>query len=168
MGYLPHLRHDREHPDRLVLDAAQQATGVLVGLARAWREDPAGIDTLLGEIADLEDRSRAAVRGGAGLADSVHAVDQVAEQLLAEAGGAQFQLSIKRDRHAAHQARRIAEEARRMADALDLHANTITREVEDAEDRRTARREAELAQARALLAPLGRDITAAEQFAPSL
>src|SRR4051812_26441387 len=113
MGYLPHLR--REHPDRLILDAAQQATGVLVGLARAWREDPAGIDTLLGEIADLDDLSRSPVRdGGVGLAESAHALDQVAEQLLPEAGGAQFPLSTKRDRHAAHQARRIAEEARRM------------------------------------------------------
>ncbi|WP_405526818.1 hypothetical protein OG426_30550 [Streptomyces canus] len=152
MGHLPTLR--REHPDRLVLDSAQQVTPVLIALARAWREDPVGIGALFADIADCDDQARAEVHLD-GLGDAEHARDQLADQLLTEAGGAQFHLGRTRDRHAAHQARRIAEEARRVADILDQHANLITIEVEEAERERAARDTAELRCLRALLGHVG-------------
>jgi hypothetical protein len=156
MGYLPTLR--REHRDRLVLDAAEQATTVLIGLARAWRADPEAIDALLGELAQLNDCVRDEVHLD-GLGHAEHARDQIVEQLLTEAGGTQLHLGPKRDRRAAHQARRIAKEARGMADALDVHANAITIEVENAESERTARQEAELMHLRARLAAIDRGPT---------
>ncbi|GHE80041.1 hypothetical protein GCM10014715_39230 [Streptomyces spiralis] len=141
MSNLPALR--REAPDRLVLDSAQQVTPVLIALARAWREDPVGIGALFGDIADHDDTARAQAHLD-GLGEAEHARDQLADQLLAEVGGAGFHLDHTRDRHAAHQARRIAEEARRMADLLDAHAHWITIEVEEAEREQTARQLAEL------------------------
>ncbi|MGW4140007.1 hypothetical protein ACWELV_24870 [Streptomyces mirabilis] len=135
MGHLPTLR--RGHRDRMVLDAAQQATPVLIALARAWREDSEGIGALFADIADRDDQARAEAHLD-GLGDAEHARDQLADQLLAKAGGAQFHLGRTRDRYAAHQARQIAEEARRMADILDAHANWIEIEVEEAERLRAA------------------------------
>ncbi|MFI5799086.1 hypothetical protein [Streptomyces sp. NPDC051677] len=152
MGHLPTLR--REHPDCMVLDSAQQVTPVLIGLARAWREDPVGVGALFADIADRDDQARADAHLD-GLGDAEHARDQLADELLAAAGGAQFHLDRTRDRNAAHQARRIAEEARRMADILDQHANLITMEVEEAERERAARDEAQLLRLRAMLGRVG-------------
>lgn len=147
MGTLPTL--NAEHPGRVVLDASAQAVPVLIGLARAWCEDPEGITALLGDLADL-DAGRAGAHPGE-LEDIEHARDGVARQLLTEAGGADFHLRAERDRLAAHQARRVAEEARRMADALDAHAHRITVKVEEADDRRAVQRDAELVALRAQL-----------------
>lgn len=153
MGYLPTLRTD--HQDRLVLNAAEQAGTVLVGLARAWREDRDGIAAQLADLAELDDAARGEVQLD-GLGNAEHARDQIADQLLTEAGGAEFHLRTDRDRLAAHQARRIAEEARDMADTLEGHAHAITIEVEDAERERAARQDAELMNLRAQLAAIGR------------
>lgn len=153
MGRLPTLR--REHPDRLVLDSSQQIIPVLVALARAWREDPEGVGALFADIADRDDQARAEAHLD-GLGNAEHARDQIADQLLTEAGGAEFHLRTDRDRLAAHQARRIAEEARDMADTLEGHAHAITIEVEDAERERAARQDAELMNLRAQLAAIGR------------
>jgi hypothetical protein len=131
MGHLPTLRP--EHPKGLVLDSAQQVTPVLIALARAWREDPVGTGALFADIADRDDQARAEAHLD-GLGFGEHARDQLADQLLAELGGAKFHLGRTRDRHAVHQARRIAEEARHVADILDAHANWITIEVEEAEE----------------------------------
>lgn len=163
MGTLPTL--NAEHPGRVVLDASAQAIPVVIGLARAWREDPNGITALLADLAEL-DAGRAQAHPD-GLGDVEHARDDVARQLLTEAGGADFHLRAERDRLAAHQARRIAEEARRMADALDAHAHRITVEVEDAEDRRSTRRDAELASLRAQLSHAGPGATLAYQHTRS-
>ncbi|MFF4504854.1 hypothetical protein [Streptomyces sp. NPDC001401] len=152
MGHLPTLRS--EHPDRLVLDSAQQVTPVLIALARAWREDPVGIGALFADIADRDDQARAEAHLD-GLGDGEHARDQLADELLTEVGGAEFHLGRTCDRRAAHQARRIAEEARRMADILDAQANWITIEVEEAERQRAARDNAELRRLRALLGHVG-------------
>ncbi|MGW1801676.1 hypothetical protein ACWCQN_38610 [Streptomyces sp. NPDC001984] len=152
MGHLPVLRH--EHPNRLVMDSGHLVTPVLIALARAWREDPEGIGALFADIADRDDQARAEAHLD-GLGEGEHARDQLADQLLAEAGGAQFHLDRARDRHAAHQARRIAEEARRMADTLDQHANLITIEVEERERERAARHAAEMRYLRALVAAAG-------------
>ncbi|MEU2857606.1 hypothetical protein ABZ672_04135 [Streptomyces mirabilis] len=141
MGHLPTLR--REHRDRMVLDAAQQVTPVLIALARAWREDSEGIGALFADIADRDDQARAEAHLD-GLGDAEHARDQLADQLLAEVGGAQFHLGRTRDRHAVHQ-------ARRMADILDAHANWIAIEVEEAERLRAAQDAAELQYLRARL-----------------
>jgi hypothetical protein len=148
MGHLPTLR--REHRDRMVLDAAQQVTPVLIALARAWREDSEGIGALFADIADRDDQARAEAHLD-GLGDAEHARDRLADQLLAEVGGAQFHLGRTRDRYAVHQARRIAEEARRMADILDAHANWIAIEAEEAERLRAAQDAAELQYLRARL-----------------
>jgi hypothetical protein len=152
MGHLPTLRH--EHPGRLALDSASQVTPVLIALARTWREDPVGIAALFADIADRDDQARAEVHLD-GLGDAEHARDRLADELLTEVGGAQFHLDRTRDRHAVHQARRIAEEARRLADILDQHANLITIEVEEAERRRAAQDQAELRCLRALLGHVG-------------
>jgi hypothetical protein len=138
----------------MVLDASAQAATVRIALADVWAANPRAIDGLFGELAKLND----CVREGIPLEDlgsAEHARDQVAQQLLAEAGGAAFHLSPKRDRRAAHQARRIAEEARRMAAALDHHANAIDVEVEAAERERNARQEAELMRLRDQIANPG-------------
>lgn len=98
MGRLPTLR--REHPDRLVLDSSQQTIPVLVALARAWREDPEGVGALFADIADRDDQARAEAHLD-GLGNAEHARDQIADQLLTEAGGAEFHLRTDRDRLAA-------------------------------------------------------------------
>lgn len=164
MGHLPALR--AEHPGRLVLDATAQALPALTGLACAFRADPDGIGALLADLADLDDSARTEAHLD-GLGHAEHARDQVAEQLLREAGGAELHLHPDRDRHAAHQARRIAEEARRIADRLDRHASGITVEVEDAERRRAAEQAAELATLRARLGHLGCQASLASQLAPA-
>lgn len=141
MCHLPTLR--REHPDRMALDASGQAVPVLIGLARTWYARPLAVGGLLAELAKLDE----CVRDGIQLEDdgsAEHARDQVARQLLAEAGGADFHLSPKCDRGAAHQARQIAEEARRVAAALDAHANAIDVEADAAERKHIARQKAEL------------------------
>ncbi|MDX3766426.1 MULTISPECIES: hypothetical protein [unclassified Streptomyces] len=141
MCHLPTLR--REHPDRMVLDASGQAVPVLIGLARAWSAHPQVIDGLFAELAKLDE----CVRDGIQLEDdgsAEHVRDQVARQLLTEAGGAEFHLSPKCDRDAAHQARQIAAEARRMAAALDAHANAIDVEADAAERKHIACQKAEL------------------------
>jgi hypothetical protein len=140
MCHLPTLR--REHPDRMVLDASGQATLVLIGLARAWSANPQVVDGLFAELAKLDECARNGIQLEDGSAE--HVRDQVARQLLTEAGGAEFHLSPKRDRDAAHQARQIAEEARRMAAALDAHANAIDVEADAAERKHIARQGAEL------------------------
>ncbi|MEU6318073.1 hypothetical protein [Streptomyces sp. NPDC047009] len=152
MGHLPVLRS--EHPNRLVMDYGQLVAPVLIALARAWREDPEGVGALFADIADRDDQARTEAHLD-GLGEGEHARDQLADQLLAEVGGAQFHLRQTCDRHAAHQARRIAEEARRMAGSLDAHAHWITVAVETAEEERTARYEAELLHLRALRDQLG-------------
>ncbi|MGW1157796.1 hypothetical protein ACWD48_06120 [Streptomyces sp. NPDC002519] len=157
MGHLPVLRH--EHQNRLVMDSSHLVTPVLIALARAWRDDPEGVGALFADIADRDDQARAEAHLD-GLGEGEHARDQLADQLLTEAGGAQFHLSQVRDRHAAHQARRIAEEARRMADSLDAHAHWITVEVETAEGQRAARYEAELRYVRGLLGAAGLPVAA--------
>lgn len=151
MGHLPTLR--REHPDRMVLDASGQVATVLIGLARAWYNNPVAVDELFGELAKLDK----CVHGEAeldGLGSAEHARDLLVDQLVAEAGGADFHLSPKRDRDAARQARRIAEEARRMAAALDGHANAIDVQAEAAERERIARQKAELERLQARIANL--------------
>ncbi|WP_406515580.1 hypothetical protein OH809_24950 [Streptomyces sp. NBC_00873] len=152
MSYLPTLR--REHPDRMVLDASAQAATVLIGLVNAWFANPEAIDALLVEVARLDECVREGIQLGV-LGSAEHARDQLVDRLVTEAGGAEFHLSPKRDRYAAHQARRIAKEARRMAAALDGHANAIDVEVEAAERERSARQEAELMRLRAQLANPG-------------
>lgn len=162
MGHLPHLR--REHLDRLVLSSAEQASAVLVGLARVWREDPQGVAAQLADLAELDDAARAEAHLD-GLGHAEHARDDLADQLLTEAGGAEFHLRANRDRRAAHEARRIAEEARRMADVLDAYANRITVEVEDAQDQRNTAQDAELATLRAQLGHARPSVTLAYQLA---
>ncbi|MGW3657186.1 hypothetical protein ACWD6R_16495 [Streptomyces sp. NPDC005151] len=148
MGHLPTLR--RDHPDRIVLDSHQQVTTVLIDLAGAWRRDPDAIGGLLSQLIEHDDLVRDEVEPER-LGDIEHARDQIADQLLTEAGGAEFHLSPRRDRHAAHQARRIAEEARRMADVLDAHANAIAIEVDDADRAQFYRAQAEIQRLRAQL-----------------
>ncbi|WP_324787161.1 hypothetical protein [Streptomyces sp. H51] len=152
MGHLPSLR--RDHQDRLVLDSAQQVTPVLIALARTWRDDPIGFGALLTDIADRDDAARAEAHLD-GLGDAEHVRDQLADRLLATVGGAQFRLDRAPSRHAAHQARRIAEEARLLADLLDQHANLITMQVEELEQERAARQTAEIRRLRAVLAAAG-------------
>ncbi|WP_326604280.1 hypothetical protein [Streptomyces sp. NBC_01800] len=151
MCHLPTLR--RDHPDRMVLDASGQALPVLIGLARAWSDNPQAVGGLFAELAKLDE----CVRDGAPLGDdgsAEHVRDQVARQLLAEAGGADFHLSPKRDRDAARQARRIAEEARRVASALDGHANAIDVEADATERKRIAAQKAELRRLQGQIAKL--------------
>ncbi|MDX2849270.1 hypothetical protein PV342_12525 [Streptomyces sp. PA03-3a] len=152
MGHLPTPRS--EDKDRLVLDSAAQAIPVLIGLAHAWREEPKAVDSLLADIADQDDQARAEAHLD-GLGSAEHVRDQLADQLLARAGGAQFWLDRASDRHAAHQARRIAEEARRLADRLDRHAHLLTLQVEKAERERAARDAAETAYLRGVIKAAG-------------
>ncbi|MFH9227652.1 hypothetical protein [Streptomyces lydicus] len=122
MSYLPTLR--REHKGALVLDGSAAAHEQIRTLADLYREDPEGIGDMLIQIADLKDQAERE-RDLDGLGHAEHIRGEIAAELLNELGGAEIHLDRRDNHHALMQARSLAHQARRIADAAQQRADEL-------------------------------------------
>ncbi|MEU4166156.1 hypothetical protein AB0F46_04620 [Streptomyces sp. NPDC026665] len=122
MSYLPILR--RAHKGALVLDSAAAAHEQIRNLADLYREDPEGVGGMLVQIADLKDQAELE-RDLDGLGHAEHVRDSIVGELLDEIGGAQIHLDPRDNHHALMQARSLAYQAHRIADAAQQRVSEL-------------------------------------------
>ncbi|TQK44389.1 hypothetical protein FBY35_5893 [Streptomyces sp. SLBN-118] len=122
MSYLPTLRHEQK--GAIVLDGGDAAHELIRTLADLYREDPEGVGDMLIQVASLKDQAERE-RDLDGLGRAEHLRDEIVAELLNEIGGAEIHLDPRDNHYALMQARSLAYQARRIAEAAQQRADEL-------------------------------------------
>ena len=128
MTYLPTLGIDADGV--LSLDHTGQLEPFLLDLAEQFGDDETMSDAL-GEIADLRDQARGE-RELDGLGHAEHALDNRAVALIESLGHGAVALDGRQGVYAIQQARRIAADARRIAETATAYADRLAAGIRQA------------------------------------